>query len=87
MLFMATYTATQKTGSVHEAERQAALQQVLSNTGQNGVVMRGMYVNEPAHTVYFLFEADTTDQIEAVCAPMLGFGRIESMPVIDRLEL
>jgi hypothetical protein len=87
MLFMATHSSTQKTSPVHDAERQAAIRQVLSNAGQNGVVMRGIYVNAPTHTMYFLFEADTADQIERVFAPIVHFGHVESVPVIDRLEL
>lgn len=86
-LFMATHTALPGINTISQSDRQAAFRQVLSNAGRVGLRMRGMYVNAPAHTVYFLFEADDADQIADVFKPILGFGHIESVPVVDRLAL
>lgn len=80
MLMMATYTGAHEMGD-------AAYHQVLSNASKTGVCMRGVYVNLPARTVYFLFEADDPEQIAAVFQPILSCGQIESVPVIDRLAL
>jgi hypothetical protein len=87
MLFMATHTAAPETSIIRDSDRYIAFQQVLSNAGKTGVIMRGMYVNAPAQIVYFLFEADNADQIADIFKPILDFGHIESVPVVDRLAL
>ena len=87
MLFMATHIELSGAALIPEAERQTAFQQVLSNASQRGVVIHGLYVNELDYTAYFLFEADNARQIAAVFDPILAFGHLESVPVVDRLEL
>lgn len=87
MLYMATHTDTRAASRLAERERQAAFRQVLSNAGKNGVVIHGMYMNQQGYTVFFLFEADSPDQIESVFDPLLAFGAIESVPVTSQLDI
>ncbi len=87
MLFMATHIDTRETGSITDDAHQVALRQVLSDAGKNGVVIHGVYVSESGRTVYFLYEANNADQVAAVFDPIRVFGRMESVPVINRLEL
>jgi hypothetical protein len=84
---MAVYTDTIETGVILDADRHGAYHQVLSNASKSGVIMLGIYVNTPERTAYFLFEADNTGQIADVFQPILDFGHIESVPVVDRLAL
>jgi len=85
MLFMAVYTGTNEANLMQDSEQHAAYHQVLSNASQTGVIMRGVYVTE--RLVYFLFEAESSEQIAAIFKPMLTFGQLESVPVVDRLAL
>lgn len=87
MLYMAVYTGTIETGFIRDTERHAAYHQMLSNASKTGVIMRGIYVNTLAHTAYFLVETDNVELITNVFQPILDFGSIESVPVVDRLEL
>jgi hypothetical protein len=87
MLIMAKHTHTSETCSTQDKERQTAFRKIVSNASKNSVMIHGMYVNEPAHTMYILLEAANADQIAHVFDPVLQYGHIESVPVFDLLEL
>jgi len=86
MLFITIYNYNE-TNEASDSDRHSAYHQLLSNAGNVGVKMRGLFVNESAHTAFFLLEADQPEQIAELLKPMQDLGRVESMPVIDRLAL
>ena len=87
MLYMAVYTDAGDLNAVGELERHAAFHQVLSNASSWGAIMRSVYTDAPAQTMYFLFETEHSEHIATIFQPILGFGELETVQVIDRLAL
>ncbi len=87
MLYMAVYTDTGVNGADGDAERHAAFHQVLSNAGNSGMIMHAVFDGAPARTMYFLIETGEGGRLADVFRPLLSFGHLEAVPVIDRLGL
>jgi hypothetical protein len=87
MLYMAVYTDTSRRGADGDVERHAAFHQVLSNAAKSGMIMHSVFDGAPDQTMYFLIETGDGGRLADVFRPLLSFGHLEAMPVIDRLAL
>ncbi len=68
----------------HDPEKaKATFGKVMSNAEQIGVKLLGAWVDAPAHTVYVVVEADSTQKLEELLAPAFEIGHAETRPVSD----
>mgnify|MGYP001028471666 CR=1 FL=1 len=51
-----------------------------------GVKVLGMYVDAPAHTAYFILDADSAEKMGKFLFPILMIGTAEITPVTDLVE-
>lgn len=51
-----------------------------------GVKLIGGYADAPAHTVYFIVEADSIEKVGSLMIPILKLGSAEITPVTDLVE-
>ena len=84
MLFHITHVHTPETCPYHDKEKaRDTFGKMMSNIQQLGVKLVGAWVDSPAHTVYFVIEADSVQKIEELLAPGLKIGHAETRPVSD----
>lgn len=53
---------------------------------ETGVKVLGMYLNAPAHTAYFVLDADSAEKVGKFLLPILVIGTAEITPVTDLVE-
>jgi len=53
---------------------------------KTGVKLLGAYADAPAHTVYFIVEADSVEKVGTFLLPLLKLGSAEITPVTDLVE-
>ena len=53
---------------------------------ETGVKVLGMYADAPAHTTYFILDADSAEKIGKFLLPILLIGTAEIAPVTDLAE-
>jgi hypothetical protein len=58
---------------------------MLTSADKVGVKVIGQYADAPAHTVYFIIEADSVKKIADFFEPALKIGHAEIRPVEDGL--
>jgi hypothetical protein len=51
-----------------------------------GVNVLGMYINAPAHTAYFILEADSAEKIGKFLFPIMMIGTADITPVTHLVE-
>ncbi len=88
MLFHITHIHTPETCPYHNPEQaRATFGKVLSGAEELGVKLVGVWVDAPAHTIYMVVEADSSQKIEELLAPAFEIGRAETRVVQDGLLL
>jgi len=53
---------------------------------ETGVKVLGMYADAPAHTTYFIIDADSAEKVGKFLLPILLIGTAEITPVTDLAE-
>jgi len=53
---------------------------------RTGTKLLGCYADAPAHSTYFIVEADTAEKVGAFLAPLLKLGFAEIRPVTNLFE-
>jgi hypothetical protein len=87
MLFHVTHTHTWESCPAHDPELiKHTFGKMLTSAAKTGVNVIGRYVDAPAHTVYFILEADKAEQIADFFEPALKIGHAEIRPVEDGLS-
>ncbi len=88
MLFHITHTHTPETCPYHNPEKaRDTFGKILSGAEQLGVKLVGAWVDAPAHTIYIVVEADSSQKIEELLAPAFEIGHAETRVVQDGLLL
>ena len=86
MLFHVTHTHTWESCPAHNPELiKSTFGRMLSSAEKIGVNVIGRYVDAPAHTVYFILEADSVEKLADFFEPALNIGHAEIRPVEDGL--
>lgn len=86
MLFHVTHTHTGESCPAHNPELiRTTFGKMLSSAEKIGVNVIGRYVDAPAHTVYFILEADSVEKLADFFEPALNIGHAEIRPVEDGL--
>jgi len=86
MLFHVTHVHTPESCPAHDPERlRATFGKIFANAEQIGVKLVGVYVDAPAHTIYFIVEADAAEKLRDLFDPGLNIGRAEIRPIVDGL--
>ena len=86
MLFHVTHVHTHETCPAKPGDFELAKQtfgRVLTpeHAQKAGVNLVASYVDAPAHTVYFIVEADSTEKLSFFLMPLLKLGSAEIRPV------
>ena len=88
MLFHITHVHTPETCPYHDKEKaRDTFGKMMANIEELGVRLVGAWVDAPAHTVYFVVEAESVQQIEELLAPGLKIGRADIRPISDAVAL
>lgn len=88
MLFHITHSHTPETCPYHNPEKaRDTFGKMLSSAEQLGVELVGVWVDAPAHKLYLVVEADSTQKIEELLAPVLEMGYAETRPVQESMTL
>nr|MDO8132638.1 hypothetical protein [Candidatus Njordarchaeum guaymaensis] len=56
------------------------------HTGRVGVKLRSSYADAPAHTTFFIIEADSAEKVGAFLLPLMKLGSARIRPVTDLVE-
>ncbi len=48
-----------------------------------GASLVGAYVNAAAHTIYFIIDANSAEQLQACLDPIIDMGDTDTSPVVD----
>ena len=84
MLFHAKHVHTAQTCPAGDADwLRATFGRMLGSASEFGVALLGVYADAPAHTVYLIIEAQSSEQLERLFEPLLGLGSAEIRPVTD----
>jgi hypothetical protein len=67
----------------HNPEKLALLKKVLGSGGDKGVRVLSAHVDSPAHTLFFLIETDSMENLTRWFEPLLEWGQGELDPVTD----
>jgi hypothetical protein len=67
----------------HNPEKIALLKKVLASGGEKGVRVISATVDAPAHTFFFMLEADSMEHVTRWFEPLLEWGQGEVDPVTD----
>jgi hypothetical protein len=67
----------------HNPEKLALLKKVLGSGGETGVRVLSAHVDAPAHTFFFLIDADSMESLTRWFAPLVEWGQGEVDPVTD----
>ena len=88
MLFHITHVHTPEACPANNPEKvRETFGKMVGSAEQLGVKLVGAWVDGPAHTVYFVVEADSPDQIFDFFVPTANMARAEVKPVQDALSL
>jgi len=88
MLFHVTHVHTPETCPAHDPEKAiATFGKIMSSAEEIGVKLVGAWVDAPAHTAYFVVEADSAQQLSDLFFPALTIARADVRPVEDTLAL
>ncbi len=88
MLFHITHSHTPETCPYHNPEKaRDTFGKMLSSAEQLGVELVGAWVDAPAHKAYLVVEADSTQKIEELLAPVFEMGYAETRPVQESMTL
>jgi hypothetical protein len=88
MLFHITHVHSPESCPAHDPERaRSTFGKILTGAEQIGVKLIGAWVDAPAHTGYFVVEADTAEKLSDLLYPALTIGHAEVRPVEDSLAL
>ena len=84
MLFHITHVHTPEACPYGNPEKaRDTFGKMMASTEQIGVKLVGAWVDAPAHTVYAVIEADSTQKIEELLAPVMKIGHAETRAVSD----
>ena len=83
MLFHATQTHDYSTCHAHDAERKALMMKSMQSADSIGIKIVGAYADPPGHALYFIFEADSTEQIVQFFDPMIELDNVDIHPVLS----
>ena len=81
MLFHATHKHSYQTCHAHDEVKKAKVMEALKGAADIGIKVQGVYVDPPGHAFYFVFEADTMEQIIEFFDPMYELGDATIRPV------
>lgn len=88
MLFHITHVHTPETCPYHNPEKaRATFGKILSSAEKLGVKLVGIWVDTPAHTAYFVVEADSAQKIGEFLAPAYEIAHAETRVVQDGREV
>ena len=88
MLFHITHVHNWDNCPAHNPEKaKATFGKVLANREESGTKVIGAYVDPPAHTFYFIVEADNAKQLELLLDPVFELGSAQIHPISDALEV
>ena len=66
MLFHATQTHDYSTCHAHDEERKALMIKSMQSADSIGIKIVGAYADSPGHTLYFIFEANSTEASDRI---------------------
>jgi hypothetical protein len=85
-MFHVKHTHTWESCPAHDPDLiSSTFGKMLAGAEKTGVKVIGRYVDAPAHTVYFIIEADSAKEIANFFEPALKIGHAEIRPVEDGL--
>ena len=86
MLFHITHTHTPEMCPRHDTNKtRNTWGKTYFKAESSGIKLLASYVDAPAHTVYFIVEADSAETIAKFLDPVLNLGTATIRPVTDGL--
>ena len=82
MLFHITHVHTPESCPYNNPEKaRATFGKMLSSAESLGVTLVGVWVDAPAHTIYIVAEADSSQKLTEMLGPAFQIGRAETRVV------
>jgi hypothetical protein len=84
MLFHITHTHSGESCPYHKPEVLAeTFAKVPANAEESGVKLLGAYTDAAAHSMFFIVDAETAEQVQAFLDPIIDMGEADTRPVVD----
>ena len=88
MLFHVKHVHNWETCPYNDPDRaKVTFGKAFANFGESEMSVLGMWADGPAHTVFFVVDAESAVAIEQALAPIIDLGQAETRPVTDLSDI
>ncbi|MDA8604266.1 DUF3303 domain-containing protein [Alphaproteobacteria bacterium] len=84
MFFVVKHSHDYSTCQAHNPESVAAMGDLVTRASDHGITVHGRYGNRLEHTNFYILEASSMEDIDALFDPVLEMGNWDITPVVKK---